>query len=80
MAKEKKEIDWEGIAGKIFFDPQNFDPKKFDVVFRKGRTNKNINWSIKQSLKKGNGDTNQELDWLALYLKEDVFKRGPANA
>lgn len=52
--------------------------KKYGVVFRASKTAESIGKAVHLSMKNGHGRTENELEFLELYLSQ-VFKRAPAG-
>jgi hypothetical protein len=54
--------------------------KENNLVFRKNKGIKEVNDSLRKAKKNGNYKTEQELEFLIIYLKNDVLKNAPKNS
>ena len=74
----RKEVDFEHVAMSIMFDKDATTPediiKKHSLEYRKGKDASSIQKAIQLAYAKKSYKTEQEIDWLALYLKQ-VFKK-----
>ena len=67
-------MSYERLAQQIMFGSrQTLNLNDYSLQYRKGKSVDDVKKARGKSIKRGNFKTEQELDWLVLYLK-DVFK------